>query len=122
MNKVIDQSLDHTIRNDETTLFVEPYGTDGVWLSIQALRGANVNSVGTSLPIEQAIQLRDALDAVIAASKLPTFTVEVLTKGKNHRYAMDVRATDEDAAIDCVLQQSFDEFRALSCGSTEVIL
>ena len=42
MNKVIDQSLDHVIRNDEATLFVEPYGTDGVWLSLQAQRASGV--------------------------------------------------------------------------------
>ena len=66
--------------------------------------------------------MRDALDAVIAGLALPVFTVEILTKGKNHKYTMDVHAKDEDAAIDCVLQQSFDEFRMLTCGSTEVIL
>jgi len=122
MNKVIDQSLDHIIRNDEATLFVEPYGNDGVWLSLQAQRDAGVNSVGTSMSIETARQLRDALDAVLAGVALPVFTVEALTVGKNHHYTIDVHAKDEDAAIDCVLQQSFDEFRMLTCGSTEVIL
>jgi len=122
MNKVADISLDHVIRNDETTLFVEPYGNDGVWLSIQAQRNAKVVSVGTSMSIETARQLRDALDAVLAGVALPVFTVEALTAGKNHNYTMDVHAKDEDAAIDCVLQQSFDTFRVLTCGSTEVVL
>jgi hypothetical protein len=122
MNKVIDQSLDHIIRNDEATLFVEPYGNDGVWLSLQAQRDAGVNSVGTSMSIETARQLRDALSAVLAGVALPVFTVEALTAGKNHHYTIDVHAKDEDAAIDCVLQQSFDTFRVLTCGSTEVVL
>ena len=122
MNKVIDQSLDHVIRNDEATLFVEPYGTDGVWLSLQAQRASGVNSVGTSMSIETARQLRDALDAVLAGVALPVFTVEALSAGKNHHYTIDVHAKDEDAAIDCVLQQSFDEFRMLTCGETEVVL
>lgn len=122
MNKVFDESLDHIIRNDDDKIFVEPYGNDGVWLSVQAQRDAGVTSVGTSMPIAQAIQMRDALDAVIAGLALPVFTVEILTKGKNHQYTMDVHAKDEDAAIDCVLQQSFDTFRVLTCGSTEVVL
>ena len=122
MNKVIDQSLDHIIRNDEATLFVEPYGKDGVWLSIQAQRASGVNSVGTSMSIETATQLRDALSEILAGLDLPVFTVEVMTKGKNRNYTMDVHAKDEDAAIDCVLQQSFDEFRVLTCGEIEVVL
>jgi len=122
MNKVFDESLTHIIRNDEATLFVEPYGKDSVWLSVQAMRDSGVTSVGTSMPIEQARQLRDALNDILAGLALPVFTVEVMTKGKNHNYTMDVHAKDEDAAIDCVLQQSFDEFRVLTCGSTEVVL
>jgi hypothetical protein len=122
MNKVIDQSLDRIIRNDEATLFVEPYGKDGVWLSIQAQRASGVNSVGTSMSIETATQLRDALNEILAGLDLPVFTVEVMTKGKNRNYTIDVHAKDEDAAIDCVLQQSFDEFRMLTCGEIEVVL
>jgi hypothetical protein len=122
MNKVIDQSLDRIIRNDEATLFVEPYGKDGVWLSLQAQRASGVNSVGTSMSIETATQLRDALNEILAGLDLPVFTVEVMTKGKNRNYTIDVHAKDEDAAIDCVLQQSFDEFRMLTCGEIEVVL
>lgn len=122
MNKVFDESLDHIIRNDDDKIFVEPYGADGVWLSIQAQRASGVTSVGTSMSIETATQLRDALNAVLAGVALPVFTVEVMTKGKNRNYTIDVHATDEDAAIDCVLQHSFDEFRVLTCGETEVIL
>jgi hypothetical protein len=122
MNKVFDESLDHVIRNDDDKIFVEPYGTDGVWLSVQAQRSAGVTSVGTSMTIETARQLRDALNAVLAGVALPVFTVEALTAGKNHHYTIDVHAKDEDAAIDCVLQQSFDEFRVLTCGEIEVVL
>ena len=122
MDKKFDESLTHIIRNDEATLFVEPYGKDSVWLSVQAMRDSGVTSVGTSMPVEQARQLRDALNEILAGVALPVFTVEVLTKGKNHHYTIDVHAKDEDAAIDCVLQQSFDEFRMLTCGETEVVL
>ena len=123
MNKQHDISLDHVIRNGDDKIFIEPSCNDGVWLSILTQRGSEGNiCVGTSMPIAQAIQMRDALDAVIAGLALPVFTVEVMTKGKNHNYTMDVHAKDEDAAIDCVLQQSFDEFRMLSCGEVEVIL
>ena len=122
MNKVADISLDHIIRNDDDTLFVEPYGKDGVWLSIQAQRDAGVTSVGTSMSIETARQLRDSLNEILAGLALPVFTVEVLSAGKNHNYTIDVHATDESAAIDCVLQQSFDEFKLLACGDVEVIL
>ena len=85
-------------------------------------RDSGVTSVGTSMPVEQARQLLDALTEILAGVALPVFTVEVLTKGKNHHYTIDVHAKDEDAAIDCVLQQSFDEFRMLTCGETEVVL
>ena len=122
MNKVADTSLDHIIRNDETTIFVEPYGKDGIWLSIQAQRDSGVNSVGTSMSIETATQLRDSLNEIIAGVSLPVFTVEVLAAGKNHHYTVDVHAKDESAAIDCVLEHSFDDFRLLACGDVEVIL
>ena len=122
MNKVADISLDHIIRNDDDTLFVEPYGNDGVWLSIQAQRDAGVTSVGTWMSIEMARQLRDSLNEILAGLALPVFTVEVLSAGKNHNYTIDVHATDESAAIDCVLEQSFDEFKLLACGDVEVIL
>jgi hypothetical protein len=123
MDKKFDESLDHVIRNEDDKVFIEPSCNDGVWLSILTQRGSEGNiCVGTSMPIAQAIQMRDALDAVIAGLALPVFTVEVLTKGKNHKYTMDVHAKDEDAAIDCVLQQSFDTFRVLTCGEVEVIL
>lgn len=122
MDKKFDESLDHTIRNDDDKIFVEPSHDNGVWLSILTQRGGDGNiCVGTSMPIAQAIQLRDALDAVIAASKLSTFTVTVVGI-KNHEYTIDVRATDEDAAIDCVLDQTYDDLRSLRCGEIEVVL
>ena len=121
MDKKFDESLSHIIRNDDDKIFVEPYGADGVWLSIQAQRTNGVVSVGTSMPVAQAIQLRNSLNFILAGLALPVFTVTVVGI-KNHEYTIDVHATDEYAAIDCVLQQSFDEFRVLTCGETEVVL
>ena len=74
------------------------------------------------MSIETATQLRDSLNEILAGLALPVFTVEVLSAGKNHNYTLDVHATDESAAIDCVLEQSFDEFKLLACGDVEVIL
>lgn len=121
MDKKFDESLDHIIRNDDDKIFVEPYGADGVWLSIQAQRSAGVTSVGTSMPVAQAIQLRNSLNFILAGLALPVFTVTVVGI-KNHEYAIDVHATDEDAAIDCVLDQTYDDLRSLRCGEIEVVL
>jgi len=122
MDKKFDESLDHVIRNEDDKVFIEPSCNDGVWLSILTRNGSDGNiCVGTSMPIAQAIQMRDALDAVIAGLALPVFTVTVVGI-KNHEYAIDVHAKDEDAAIDCVLDQTCDDLRSLRCGEIEVIL
>lgn len=121
MNKQYDQSLDYIIDSGDDKVFAEPFGNDGLWLSIHARRDSEIKSLGVSMPVEQAIQLRDALNEIIAGLALPVFTVTVM--GSKHReYTMDVHAKDESAAIDCVLNQTYDDLRSLRCGEIEVVL
>lgn len=124
MKKRYDQSLDYIIRSEDDKVFAEPYGNDGLWLSLQARRDSEIKSLGVAMPIEQAIQLRDALNEIIAGLALPQFCVEgyVVNRNVGEFFTMDVHAKDESAAIDCVLNQTFDNLRSLRCGSTEVVL
>lgn len=123
MNKRYDQAFDYIIRSEEETLFVEPYGDDAVWLSMQAIRDTGVKSIGASLTLETAIALRDSLDAVIKALALPQFLVEgyAINGGIGDVFMMKVRAQDEQGAIDSVVQQEIDNIVSLRCGDVEVI-
>ena len=116
MDKKYDESLDYIIDNEDGAVFVEPYGNSpAVWLGIQAQRDNGVKSLGISLSIKDATTLRDALTAVLAGVALPVFTVTV--DAKDGEYTMDVHAADEEAAIDCVMNQTFDEIRSMHCGN-----
>ena len=52
---------------DADSIFVEQYD-DGVWLYIAGLRAR----MHTIIPVAQATQLRDALDAILKAIKVTT--------------------------------------------------
>lgn len=116
--KRFDQSLDYIINSGDDKVFAEPYGNDGLWLSIHAAQ-----RVGTALTLSQARELRGALDKIIEALELPEFCVEgyVVNRNIGEFFTMKVRAKDESAAIDCVLNQTFDNVVSLRCGDVEVI-
>ena len=116
MEKKYDESLDYIIDNEDSAVFVEPYGNSpAVWISIQAQRDDGIKSLGTSLSIKDATALRNALTAVLAGVALPVFTVTV--DAKDGEYTMDVHAKDEEAAIDCVMNQVYGHIRSMHCGN-----
>lgn len=122
MTQRFDTTFEYVIRADEETFFVEPYGED-VWMSMQAIRNDGVKSVGSSLTLETAIALRDSLDSVIKALALPEFLVEghAINDNVGEFFTIKVRAKDEQAAIDSVVQQSFDNIVSLRCGDVETV-